>query len=222
MRNHISIHLLCFCLLLAGCASKQIPDWESTGFKQLEIFRNSYLDGKERIAELHFQKAVEQMKRGGDLTMLSKAYLTKYAVRTALLEDMKGSDYLDIGTIDPDPENRNYFIFLKGNLSIVDEKLLARQYRPVVKAYIGGSQESIDQEIARMRDPLSRLIAIGIIVKKDRYDEATLQMAVNTASENSWRKTVLVYLDKLLSFYEAKNEKNKAEQLRLRIKLLKD
>lgn len=207
--------------IITGCASKPIPDWRYEGFGQLENYKKNYLKGKDQIAEFHYRKALEEVKRSGDLKLISKVYLTKYALKVAILEDINDSEYPDIEVIEPDSENRNFFVFLKGNLSIVDAKLLPNQYSSFMNAAAVGKEAPINNAIAKIGDPLSTLIATGITVKKNIYNEETLQTAIGTASANGWQKPLLAYLEKLQQFYETNNEKEKASKVQQKIKAIK-
>lgn len=214
--------LFIFSFIIAGCGSKPIPDWRYESSGQLENYKKNYLKGRDQVAEFHFRKALEEVKRSGDLKIISKVYLTKYAIKVALLEDIIDSEYPDIEVIEPDSENRNFFVFLKGNFSVVEASLLPKQYGSFLKACIGGKETLINDEISKIDDPLSKLVAIGIIVKKNIYNEATLLFAIDTASINGWQKPLLAYLDTLQHFYEAKNEKEKAAKVQQKIKVIKN
>lgn len=209
-------------LLIAGCSSKSIADWQYASSSQLNSYKHNYLKGDDKIAEFHFQKALEEVKRSGDLKLISQVYLTKYALKVALLEDVVESEYLDIEAIQPDPENRNYFIFLKGNLPVVDIRLLPKQYKSFLKAVISGKQQKVNEEIKDIDEHISSLIAVGIAVKNNLYNETTLQTAIERSSVNGWHKSLLVYLEKLEQFYEGTNEKEKALTIRQKIKIIKN
>lgn len=212
-----------FLMLIAGCGSKPIPDWTNAAFNQLESFRENYLAGKTQIAELHFNKAVEEIKKSGDLDILARAYLTKCAVQTALLEKMDDREYLRIDVAQPVPENRSFHKFLSGgDTANVEEKLLPVQYQGFFMAYRSGRFADMSGTISKMEDPLSKLIAAGFLVKQDKCDEVCLKIAIDTAGRNGWKKALLVYLEKLLSFYEMQKDMEKATTTRNRIELIKN
>jgi hypothetical protein len=215
------IYLLTFSILLLGCSSKQIPDWRNASFNQLENFKQSYLSGKENIAELHFNRAVDEIKKSGDLDMLARVYLTKYALHVTALETFDDTEYRRIDALQSGSQNRNFYSFLKGSFDTVDEKLLPSQYGGFLRAYRKGKAEDIADEISKIEDPLSKLITIGLLVQKNKYDEGNLKVAIDTASNNGWKKVLLVYLDKLQSFYEIQKEKEKAANIRQKILLIK-
>lgn len=212
--------LLLFCLLLAGCSSKHIPDWTYAGYNQLEDFKKAYLAGREKIAALHFAKATEEIKKSGDLDVLAQAHLTKYAVQTALLERIDDSVYLKIAAVQSTPENSNYYDFMKGRFDQADTRYLPEQYRNLVDALRRGNKTDITAEGLKINDPLSRLIAVGIIIQYEECDEKLLQNAADTASRNGWKKALLVYLEKLADYYKMKKEAEKEDRVRKRIDLM--
>lgn len=217
------ICLLMFSILLVGCgSSKPVPAWTDASFNELDNYKKSYLSGKERIAEAYFNKAVDEIKSSGDLDILARAYLTKYAVRVAVLEAFDDSEYLRIEAVEPVSQNKSFYGFLKGAFDSIDENQLPGQYVGFLRAFKSGKKDNITHEISRMDNPLSKLIAIGLLVKKNKDDEIDLQLAIDIASYNGWKKALLAYLGRLQSFYKTNNEPGKAAYVAERIKLIEN
>ena len=213
---------LTFMIFLLGCgSSKQIPDWTNISFNQLENYKKSYLIGKDNIAELHFNRAVDEIKKSGDLEVLEKAYLTKYAVQVSVLESFDDREYLAMESIQPVLQNSNFYLFLKGSFDKVDEKLLPRQYSGFLSVCRNGKSQDIMPEIAKMDDPLSKLITIGLLVRNNTYDEDIIKIAIDAASKNGWKKALLAYFYKLQYLYETKKDMEKADAVRQKINLIK-
>ncbi len=212
--------LACF-LLLAGCSAKAVPDWIKTSHNQLESFKKYYLQGRDHLAETSFFKAIEAIKSTGDLHLLQIAYLTRYAVQRSVLEGFDDLEYLRLAAVEPHSENVHFHAFLKGAFNRVDEQTLPQQYRSFLRACKNGKQVEIDNAIAAIEDPLSRLIASGLAVQKQLYHEKTLNTAIQAASEQGWKKALLVYLKKLRDFYASINEQKKADVTQQRIDLIK-
>ncbi len=152
-------YLFTLIVLFAGCSSKPIPDWTSAAFNRLEDYKKNYLSGKTEIAELHFKRAVEEIKKSGDLEILGRAYLTKYAVQSAVLERIDEGEYLKIDAVSTSSPNKNFYNFLKGNMDHVEGKELPGQYQAFFAAYRSGKFTDATGEISKIEDPLSRLIA---------------------------------------------------------------
>lgn len=215
--------LLFLFLLLVGCSSKPAPGWIVAGNQQLETFKQHFLTGGQPIvAERHFRKAVEEIKKGGDLDLLGKAWLTRMALEVAVLREMEEGDYLKVAAAQPVPANRNFYLFLKGEKVAVDRSLLPAQYCSFIDALRSGKLVEAERTITAMEeDPLSRLIAAGIAVRLKMESEAILKVAVDTASRNGWKRALLAWLERLRSFHEAAGDGTKAAAVRQRIDLMK-
>ena len=212
-----------FSFLLVGCgSSKPVPDWTDASFNQLDNYKKSYLSGKERIAEAYFNKAVDEIKNSGDLDVLARAYLTKYAVHVAVLEAFDDREYLRIDAVEPILQNKSFYSFLKGAFDNVDEKLLPQQYAGFLRAFQSGKKDDVAHEISKMDNHLSKLIALGLLVQKNKNDETDLKLAIDIASHNGWKKALLAYLFKLQSFYKTNNQPDKAAHVEEKIQLIKN
>lgn len=219
MKKHL---LLIICLLFLGCASKPIPDWLNTSYNQLESYTKSYLSGKEKIAAVQFKGAINEIKKSGDLEILSRAYLIRMALQATALENTDDDEYLKIDALQPSLPNRSFYAFLKGEINQVDDSLLPQQYRGFCRALRQSAGAESLQEIEKMEDPLSQLIALGIIVRLRQDNEDVLKKAIAAASAQGWKKPLLVYLARLQSYYEGKKETDKALAIQQRIKLIQD
>ena len=217
--------ILCLCflfLLIGGCGSRPTPAWIVSGNQQLEMFKTHFLTGGQPVVtERHFQKAVEEIKKGGDLDLLEKAWLTRMALQGAVLGEMEEGEYGKIAAAHPVPANRNFFLFLTGDPATVDGALLPAQYRTFLQTLRGGDVVKVGNAIAAMEDdPLSQLIAAGLAVRRQMENEAILQTAVSTASRNGWKRALLAWLERLRTFYEGSGEVAKAAAVRQRIDLI--
>jgi hypothetical protein len=210
-----------FLVALTGCSSNTVPDWKNIGYNQLENYKKNYLTGKDFIAETNFRKATEEIKNSGDLDTLAKAYLTRFGVQTAVLETFRDDEYLDIEEILPNPDYLNFFNFLRGIIAYVDGGRLPSRYRGAFSAIQTKNPTELEKQISGIDDPLSRLIATGVAVKRQCYNESILKAAVETASANGWRKALLVYLAQLQALYEKDKAADKADKIRKTILLLK-
>ncbi len=209
-------------LLLGGCTSKPAPEWLAAGSEQLESYKRDFLTGGQPvITERHFQKAVEEIKKSGDLDLLGRAWLTRMALQVAVLGEIEEGEYGKIAAAQPVPANRNFYLFLTGDPAAVDGALLPEQYRSFLKALRDGDVIKTGKEIAAMEeDPLSQLIAAGLSVRRHLESEAILQTAVSAASRNGWKRALLAWLERLRTFYEASGEVAKAAAVRQRIDLI--
>lgn len=207
--------------LLSGCGAKAVPEWMKTGRNEMENFKKLYLQGRDRLAEISFEKALAEIKSSGDLELLQIAYLTRYAVQISALEDFEDTEYLRLAAVEPQAGNASFHAFLRGAFDRVDNQALPRQYRPFLHACSSGNQTETDRAIAAMEDPLSRLIASGVAVRKQLYHENTLNAAIRTASEQGWKKALLAYMNKLRDYYMFIGERNRAVLTQQKIDLIR-
>jgi len=208
-------------LLLCGCASKSLPEWRTASFNHLEQYKKYFLSGREELAAIHFQKAIDEIKSSGNLSLLATAYLTRSALRTAVLEAPQIKEYLEVVEAGPDDDHKDYYLLLEGKFAQIQKTNLPTAYQDLAAVLEGGNEERISGAIFEIQDDLSRLIAIGLVVRYRMENEAILTTAVDLASANGWRKPLLIYMARLESFYQKRNEKDEAEKIRLKMELLK-
>jgi len=213
---------LVVCVLLAACGSKPIPSWQSVGSNQLESYKQAALEGKGEVAAMHFRKAVEEVKKSGDLELLARVHLTRCAVQVALLEPMDDWEYRQIAAVQAQPDNQAFHEMLKGDPASVEVEHLPPRYRGFVNAWRKSGPEGAGAEIARMDDPLSVLIATGLIVKGRHYDARSLNRAVEVSSEKGWKKALLTYLDAQRTYEAQAGRPAQSEWIRRKMDLLRD
>ncbi|OGP67957.1 MAG: hypothetical protein A2W27_03535 [Deltaproteobacteria bacterium RBG_16_44_11] len=220
MRKILFTSLLIF-IYACGARSGQIPESKDTISLQLESYKKSFLTGKEGPADTHFNRAKNAIASSNKLNLLAKAYLTKYALHTAVLEDFDATEFIRINKLQPVAANFAYYNFLKGNFSSVENNLLPTQYLSLIKPARNKDLINGLQEISSIDDPLSRLITCGVWVKYLPYNENILQLAINTSADNGWRKPLWAYLTKLQKYYLDRGEIAKAANIKEWLELLK-
>lgn len=209
-------------VVAAGCASRPAPEWIGASYNHLESFKRHYLRGDEILAEKSFRRALEEIRTSGDIDAMAKAYLIRYAVRTAALEAFDDREYLRLAADRSGLPHAHYYAFLKGSFAEVDVDRLPVQYRPFLKALLNGNPGDIEREAIRIEDPLSRLIAAGLIVRARQAGEPLLNEAIETASGQGWKKPLLAYLTKLDRYYDSEKETSKAAEVRKRLEWIKE
>jgi hypothetical protein len=212
--------LLWLCLLIGGCA-KPAPAWFAAGHQQLESFKTDFLTGAEpRLVELRFNKVLRELKKSGDLDLLQKAWLTQMALQVAALEKAESGDYIAAEAALTIPANRQFYLFLMGDPAKVDTALLPEAYRPFWTALKSGNAAETVKKISLIEDPLSRLIAAGASARLLPMSEELLLMAVDTASQNGWKRALLAWLKELKGFYEKNGDTAKAEAIGRRLAVI--
>lgn len=210
----------CLLLLLCGCGAHAVPEWKAASFNHLEQYRASFLSGKDRQAAFHFQKAVEEIKSSGDLSLLMTAYLTRSALQIAVLEVPDQRDYLAAAKAAPADSQKDYYLLLEGKFVELQRGNLPPAYRDLAAALEREQEERITAEVSAIEEDLSRLIATGLVVRFRGENEALLTGAVEVSSVHGWRKPLLRYLGRLESFYRNNQASDKADKIRLKLELL--
>jgi len=209
-----------FLLLLSGCG-KPAPAWFAAGHQQLESFKSAFLTGAApRLVELHFQRALGELKKSGDLDLLQKAWLTRMALQVASREKTERGDYPAIESALSVPANRQFYLFLTGDPAVVDGALLPSAYQPFWQTLQKGETVAAFQKLALIKEPLSRLIAAGVAARLTPISEDLLLTAVETASRNGWKRPLLAWLKESQGFYEKTGQTAKAEAVSRRLALI--
>jgi len=205
---------------LGGCSSRAIPQWQTASFNHLETFKQYYLAGDEQNAEIYFSKAITEIKKSGRMDILAKCYLTKYAIQAATLETISGTEFLEINSVCPNRINMNFYTFLTGNFDTVDNNILPPRYKHFILTVQGGTLDELNHDIATIKDPLSRLVAVGLTIKQRHYNEETLKIALLAASAKGWKKALVAHLKQLQTLYEKTGYAEKAERIQKQLNLL--
>lgn len=193
-------------LLFAACSSTPPPpDWQSNSKTAIERSVAAYLNGDTRIEALEFDRARSEVARTGRFDLVARIELLRCAGRVASLvfEPCAGFEAL---RDQADPAERAYADYLAGRVTPQDVALLPAAQR-------GEAPKDI-------ADPLARLVAIGVRFETGRADPAAIQLAVDTASAQGWRRPLLAWLGVQLKRAEAAGAGDEAQRLRRRIELV--
>jgi hypothetical protein len=198
-------------VVLAACSSKpQAPDWQMDAHGALDRYQQAYLAGDARAAEAEFARARGDLASTGQPALVARAELTRCAVQVASLvfEPCAGFEALraDVGA-----GERAYADYLQAKP--VDAALLPAQHR----AAAGGQASAAS--LAQIADPISRLVAAGVILRAGRADPQVLQVGADTASAQGWRRPLLAWLGAQLKLAEQRGQGDEADRLRRRIAL---
>lgn len=180
------IALLLFVAALSGCGNKPVtPDWQMNSQGSMERFVTAYLSGNARVEALEFDRARSELSRTGRPDLLARAELLRCAARVAslMLETCGGFEAL---RQDAAPAERAYADYLAGKGAAQDAALLPEAQRAVMN---GG-----DAALAAIKDPLSQLVAAGVLFQTGKASPVTVSTAVETASAQGWRRPLLAWL----------------------------
>jgi hypothetical protein len=196
--------------LLAACAGKPLPPaWKTNADSSLTAFSDAWLKGDSAVAETEFLRARGDMASTGRPDLVAHAELYRCAARTASLDFDDCPGFAAMAQ-DGTGAERAYAAYLSGNWQGLDFKLLPEAQRGVA-AGKGG--------IAAIADPLSRLVAAGVLMRTGRIAPADIAAATDTASSQGWRRPLLVWLGVSLKRAQAAGDSVEAARIQRRIDL---
>lgn len=200
-------------LLLAACSSgPQAPDWQMEARSSMDRAVAAYLEGNARVEAMEFGRVRSELSSTGRIDLVARAELLRCASRVAslVLEPCAGFEPL---RPDAPAAERAYADYLEGRLQPQDLALLPASQRAAAAAGadVGG--------VKGIADPLSQLVAAGVIFRSGRATPALLQQAVDTASSQGWRRPLLAWLGVQLQVAEKGGDAEAAARLRRRIAL---
>jgi hypothetical protein len=183
MKN--TLLLILFSAGLVACGSKPVPpDWKANANGSLASFSSLYLKGDTSAADTEFKRARIEMASTGRPDLVAHAELYRCATRVASL-DYDGCPGFGALAQDATASERAYAAYLAGNWQGLDAALLPEQHRAIVQG---------KGALAGIADPLSQLVAAGVLMKAGRISPADIKLATDTASAQGWRRPLLVWL----------------------------
>ncbi|WP_082491338.1 hypothetical protein [Duganella sp. Leaf126] len=211
--------LLAAAVGLAGCGNTPpAPDWKMTAHSATERFTSAYLTGNSRVEDADFRRAREALASTGQASMVLRAELTRCATRVAALvfEPCTGFDQL---AQDASPADRAYAAYLAGRATAADAALLPEQHRAAASAASAGNDGAAATAVQAIADPLARLVASGVLMRAGKATPQTLRDAVDTASNQGWRRPLMAWLGVQVMRAQQAGDTQEAQRLQRRIDL---
>ena len=201
-------------VLVAGCAGRpKAPEWQLNAHGALERHVQAFMTGNSREETAEFNRARDELARTGDTGLVARAELTRCALRVASLvfETCVGFEAL---RSDAPAAERAYADYLAGKALPPDAPLLPPAHRPMSAAGAGAAQ------VQAIADPLARLVAAGVLFETGRAAPQVLQLAVDTASAQGWRRPLLAWLGAQARRAELAGAQEETQRLRRRMALV--
>lgn len=198
-------------VLLSACGSTPQPaDWQLEAKGSMDRSVAAYLEGNNRVEIAELQRARSQLARTGRVDLLATAELLHCATRVASLvfEPCAGFEALRPDALEA---QRAYAGYLQGRVSPQGITLLP----PLQRAAATGDANAV----MGVADPLSQLVAAGVMLQADTVAPAVIAQAIETASAQGWRRPLLAWLDVQAQRAEQANHPEDAARLRRRIAL---
>jgi hypothetical protein len=201
-------------VLLAACGNPppRQPDWLVSADGTQERYTRAFLSGRDRVAEAEFARLRSEVSSTGQPRLVARVELTRCALRVASLDFAPCTGFEALRADAPTAE-RAYADFLAGTLAPEGASVLPQQYRGVLVAANAGAA------VQAIADPVSRLVAAGVLLRSGRADPQLLQAATDTASEQGWRRAVLAWLGAQAVRAEQAGATEEAQRLRRRMAL---
>jgi len=201
-------------LALAGCAGPpRAPDWQINARDALERQIKAFMSGESRVEQAEFDKARRELESTGQPGLVARAELQRCALRVATLtfEPCEGFERL---RADAPAAERAYADYLAGRITPPQVPLLPAKYHAVA----GGREDVL--AVRAIADPVSRLVAAGVLARGGRASTEVVTLAAETASQQGWRRALLAWLPVQAQRAERAGAVEEAERLRRRIALV--
>ncbi|MEO5607112.1 MAG: hypothetical protein ABIR13_05980 [Polaromonas sp.] len=195
--------------LLAACVSGPAPfDWQLEAQGAMQRSVAAYLEGNSQVEMAELARARSQLSRTGRADFLANAELLHCAAHVASLvfQPCAGFEAL---RLDATPAQHAYADYLRGQASAQDVSLLPEAQRAAASAGAAA--------LVGMADPLSQLLAAGVLLQTGRASPAVIEQAINTASRQGWRRPLLAWLGVQAQRAEQGGDAEEAARLRRRM-----
>lgn len=196
-------------VMLAACASKPLPpDWQLDAKGALDGSVEDYLKGHTAAAAAEFRNARTATTSTGRADHVAQVELVRCAAQVASLDFDDCPGYAALAA-EATPEQRAYADYLYGRWQGLNATLLPEQHRSVAATgQVGG-----------VADPLARLVAAGAAFKAGRITPEGIVQAIDTASNQGWRRPLLAWLGVQAQRAEAAGDAQEVQRIRRRIAL---
>ena len=200
--------------LVACSSTPKSADWELEAKGSMDRAVAAYLEGNSRVEAAELARARAQLSRTGRADLLGTAELLNCAIRVASLvfEPCAGFETL---RQDATPGQIAYANYLRGQAQPQDIALLPAPQRALANP--GGSGGAGTPGVA---DPLSRLVAAGVLLQTGQASPAVITQAIDTASAQGWRRPLLAWLGVQAQRAEQGGDAAEAARLRRRIAII--
>ena len=199
---------------LTACSSRPPPpDWQMNAKSSLDRATAAYLAGNSRLEALEFDRARADLARTGRPDLVGRAELLRCATRVASLVFEACNGFAPLAA-DATSADRAYARYLAGVATPDDLALLPAHHR---EAATGSASAA---SLSALSDPLSTLVAAGVMLKLGTASPAVMGVAVDAASAQGWSRPLAAWLGAQKRRAEAAGDLTEAERLQRRITLV--
>lgn len=229
-----SLSALAAALLGACSGAPPAPDWQLNARSALDRAAEAWLSGDAAVADIEWKRARTEAARTGRADLMARVELSRCAAELASLT-LDGCSGIDALLADATESERAYARYLRAQPQRGDEDWLPPTARAVVRQWRVAPQQAaaaagqapmpttatdaqaMASTLQGADSPWSRLVAAGVLLRASRADAATLQLAVDAASAQGWRRALLAWLGAQAAAAEARGDAATAAAARRRI-----
>lgn len=176
-------------VLLTACGNTPpTPEWQMNAKASAERATQAWLTGDQRVEAAEFARARREVASTGQPALLARVELLACAARVAAL-DVGPCTGFDALAADAPAAEQAYARYVAGRSTAADAALLPEAHRP----FAAGSAVP-EAALAAIADPLSRLVAAGVLCQRSQATPGVIAQAVETASAQGWRRPLLAWL----------------------------
>lgn len=207
-------------VLLAACASgPKPPDWQANAKSALDAAVQSVLVGDSRAEAIAMDRARAELSRTGQPAVLARGELMRCAALVASLqfepcvafERLRG---------DAPAEELAYAGHLAARKLAPPQQALLPEAQRAAAAAVAQGQAAPVAGLQSVADPLSRLIAVAVLFEAGQASPDAIQLAVDTASAQGWRRPLLGWLKVQAQRATQAGDAAEAQRLQRRIALV--
>jgi hypothetical protein len=180
--------------LLAACASgPPAPAWQTDAQGATERAARAYLRGESKVHEAELARVRAAVASTGRVELAARVELMDCALRAAAL-DVGPCTRFEALRADAAAPERAYADYLAGRALTHEAMALlppAQQAAAGARASGAAVAPAATQGI---EDPLSRLIALAVLLQAGSASPALMEQAADTASAQGWRRPLLAWL----------------------------
>ena len=200
-------------MAVAACSSQPpVPDWQMNAQGATQKAIEAYLSGNARVGKLAWAGARAEVARTGRPDLVARLELMHCAAQVASLVTEPCERFEALRADAAAPEQA-YADYLAGRVQAGHVALLPPAQRAVATAGTAAS-------LAGISDPLSRLVAAGVLLQAGKASPAVIAAATDTASAQGWRRPLMAWLLLQVQRAEAAGDAAAADALRLRVRVV--
>jgi len=175
---------------------------------------DAWLRGDSKIEAVEFARARAEVARTGRPELVARVELLRCATRVAALDFAPCTGFEALAP-DAAPAEQAYARYLAGTAQAADATGLPEAHRALARG-----SAAPDAALAAIDDPLSRLVAAGVLLRRNLATPGVVGSAVDAASAQGWRRPLLAWLGVQQQRAQAAGATQEAARIQRRIDLV--